>query len=60
MTIQEARDLLGSKSNGMTDKEISMLIQLVDFSLDYFEKKVFGKTINELENNIDHESQKER
>ena len=55
MTIDEAKDILGNEAERMSDKEISMLIQLVDFSLDIFEKTTFGKTINELEY-VDYES----
>lgn len=53
ISVEEARELLGEVANNMSDSEvmdkISLTQQLVEWFMDEFERKTFGKTLNELE-----------
>lgn len=52
MNVDEARQLLGTVAQNMTDTQVESLVanftQLADTWLDDFEKKTFGKTIADL------------
>jgi len=52
ITIEQARQALGAKSEGMTDDEVLQIISLFSSMarqlLDSEETKIFGKTINDL------------
>lgn len=52
VSVEEARRILGKKSDSLTDQELiiylARLQQLVEWILDEYERKIFGRTIREF------------
>ena len=58
MDVKEARQILGTTAQNMTDERVLSLLaafeNLADLTLDMYETKSFGKTLKEL--GVDNEN----